>query len=105
MSWSPIQRIQSSFARKPAQRQAGLALALEAGTAYVRSTAPVLIGRIRLLSIRGGVVHAQATSAPAAHELSAMREGLFLAMQQAAHLALSDLRVEIRGRIDSDDLF
>ena len=102
MTWTPIGKSLPRIALKPLAAQARVALALEAGAAYLAKANSVLAVRTRLVSIRDGVVHAVATSAPAAYELRAMRESLFKAMLEAASVNLIDLRVEIRGNLEPE---
>ena len=90
---------------KPLARNVQVALALEAGRSYLERFVPALTGRIRLVSVKNGVLHALADSASAAHELSAYREGLFGAMKTASGLAPADLRVEVRGSLESSEGF
>jgi len=80
------------------------ALALEAGTAFIAVKNPALISRTRLVSIKAGLIHAIATSAPAKEELLRLKEPLFLAMKSAANIPLNDLRVEVRGTLVEDAL-
>jgi hypothetical protein len=105
MSFSPIGRSISRGGGAPISAQARIALALEAGTAHLRSAHPALAARVRLVSLRGGVLHAFATSAPAAHELRAVWDRLCAAMRVAAPVDLTEVRVEIRGTLDSEPRF
>jgi hypothetical protein len=99
MSFSPIGNYLPKLAKRPLVIQAATALSLEAGTAFVATKNKALSSRTRLVSIKGGVVHALATSAPAKVELLAFKESLFKAMKAAVPIELKDLRVEIRGTL------
>jgi hypothetical protein len=99
MSFSPLGNYLPILSKRPINKQAATALALEAGTAFIAAHNEALIKRTRLVSIKGGMVHALATSAPAKEELLSLKEPLFLAMKKAAPLELADLRVEIRGTL------
>lgn len=99
MSFSPLGNYLPKLAKRPLMTQAAVALALEAGTALVAAKNPALIKRTRLVSLKKGLVHAFATSAPAKQELLVLKEPLFKAMKSAAPVELRDLRVEVRGTL------
>jgi hypothetical protein len=99
MSFSPLGNYLPILSKRLINTQAGIALALEAGTAYIGMQNPALKTRIRLVSVKKGLVHALATSAPAKEELLSLKESLFLAMKSAYPVPLNDLRVEVRGTL------
>lgn len=99
MSFSSIAKFLPKLAKPAILEQAGIALALEAGTAFIAAENQALKTRSRLVSIRKGVVHALTTSAPAKEELLGLKERLFSAMKAAAPVSISDLRVEVRGSL------
>jgi|GEM_PF-1753063 len=106
MAWAPLRRFLSSKSRpEPVGALASLALALEAGANHLARVNPALAARVRLVSVRGGVLHAVCLSAAAAHELSALREGLFQAMRASAPVTLTDLRTEVRGNLAAPESF
>jgi len=99
MSFSPLGNYLPILSKRLINTQAGIALALEAGTAYIARENPALVNRTRLVSIKNGLLHALATSAPAKEELLALKEPLFLAMKSAYAVSLNDLRIEVRGTL------
>ena len=86
-------------------RQAMLALALEAGAKYLKERDPNLGQRVRLLSERNGVLHALASSGPAAAELKNAKKGLFSAMEAASGLKFIDLKISLRGTLVNEEQF
>jgi hypothetical protein len=105
MSFSPLGNYLPILSKRLINKQASLALALEAGTAFVAAQNPALKTRTRLVSVKKGIVHALATSAPAKEELLMLKEPLFLAMKSASLVELSDLRVEVKGTLVEDAQF
>jgi len=105
MPFSSIGKFLNRFSQTRLVKQAGTALAIEAGTAFLSGHDPALASRTRLVSVRGGVVHAITISAPARAELLSIKERLFQAMKSAAPLELTDLRVEIRGSLAGESWF
>lgn len=99
MSFSPLGNYLPKLAKRPLMTQAGIALALEAGTVYIVEQNPALKTRVRLVSLKKGLVHAITTSSSAKEELISLKEPLFKAMKLAAEVPLSDLRVEVRGSL------
>jgi len=99
MPFSPIGKFLPKIANSKALSQASTALALEAGTAFIASSNAALFARIRLVSVKNGMLHALATSAPAKEELFLLKEPLIKAMKSAYPVLLNDLRVEIRGTL------
>ena len=99
MSFSPLGNYLPILSKRNVNQQAATALALEAGTDFLAAQNPALAVRSRLLSVKKGLVHALASSAPAKEELLALKDPLFKAMKQAAPIELTDLRVEIRGTL------
>jgi hypothetical protein len=99
VSFSPIGNYLPKLAKRPLMTQAATALSLEAGMAFIVQKNAALALRTRLVSVKGGVVHALATSGPAKAELLALKESLFKAMKLASAVELNDLRVEIRGTL------
>ncbi len=99
MSFSPLGNYLPILAKRLINVQAATGLAIEAGMVFLAGKNPALKTRVRLVSVKKGMVHALATSAPAKAELLALKESLFLAMKQAAPVVLSDLRVEVKGTL------
>jgi len=99
MSFSPLGNYLPILAKRLINTQAGIALGLEAGTTFIAAQNPALKTRIRLVSVKNGLVHAIATSAPAKEELLMLKESLFKAMKSAYSVPLNDLRVEVRGTL------
>ena len=99
MSFSPLGNYLPMLSKRLINTQAGIALALEAGTAFIAAQNPALNTRTKLVSINKGLIHAFATSAPAKEELIALKEPLIRAMKTISNIQLSDLRVEIRGTL------
>lgn len=99
MSFAPLGNYLPILSKRLINTQAGIALALEAGTAFVAAQNPALKTRTRLVSVKKGLVHALATSAPAKEELLSLKEPLFLAMKSAYPIVLDELRVEVRGTL------
>lgn len=99
MSFSSIGKFLPRLAKLPILEQVGIALALEAGTAFIATENQALKTRSRLVSIKKGTVHALTTSAPAKEELLGLKERLFSAMKAASPISISDLRVEVRGSL------
>lgn len=99
MSFSPLGNYLPILSKRTLNQQAALALALEAGTAYVATQNPALVSRTRLVSVKKGVIHALAVSAPAKEELLALKKPLFEAMKSATAIELTDLRVDVRGSL------
>ncbi len=102
MSFSPLGNYLPILSKRAVNQQAAIALALEAGTAFVAAQNPALALRTRLVSIKKGTLHALATSAPAKEELSVLKKPLFEAIKKAVAVELIDLRVEIRGTLADD---
>jgi hypothetical protein len=105
MAFSPLGNYLPMLSKRLINTQAGIALALEAGTAYIAAQNPALKTRTRLVSVKKGLVHALATSAPAKEELLALKEPLIKAMKSASAVLLSDLRVEIKGTLAEEQKF
>jgi hypothetical protein len=105
MSFSPLGNYLPILSKRLINKQAVLALALEAGTLFVATQNPALKTRTRLVSVKKGIVHALATSAPAKEELLALKEPLFLAMKAASPVELSELRVEVKGTLVEEAQF
>lgn len=105
MPFSSIGNFLSRFGKSKLVEQSATALALEAGTAYLKAHFPALASRTRLVSVKGTVLHAVTVSGPARAELLAMKERLFQAMKSAAPLTLTDLRAEIRGNLVEESWF
>jgi hypothetical protein len=105
MAFTPLGKSIPRSTPKPLERGVRAALQLEAGRSFLERSVPALTGHTRLVSVKNGVVHAIADSAAAAHELAAYRQGLFEAMKTASDLAPADLRVEIRGSLESPERF
>jgi hypothetical protein len=103
MSFSSLGKFLPRITHPKLAKSAATALALEAGTAWIRKTDAALAERTRLVSIRSGVVHAFASSAPAKAELLSCKDSLFKAMESPMPIKLTDLRVEIRGTL-ADEL-
>ena len=99
MSFSPLGNYLPILSKRLINTQAGIALELESGTAFIATQNPALKTRIRLISIKKGLVHALATSAPAKEELISLKEPLIKAMKSAYAVPLDDLRVEVRGTL------
>lgn len=99
MSFSPLGNYLPILSKRTINLQAATALALEAGTAFMAAQNPVLASRARLVSVKKGLVHALATSAPAKEELLVLKKPLFEAMKKASAIELNDLRVEVRGTL------
>lgn len=99
MSFSPLGNYLPVLSKRLINKQAAIALALEAGTAFVASQNQALKTRIRLVSIKKGIVHALASSAPAKEELIALKEPLIKAMKLASGDAISDVHIDIRGTL------
>jgi len=105
MAFAPLGKFIPRSTPKPLGRSVQVALAIEAGHAYLAREAPALTGTVRLISIKNGVVRAIANSASAAHELGAYRDRVFAAVKTATNLTCTDLRVEVRGTLDSEERF
>jgi hypothetical protein len=103
MSFSPLGNYLPILSKRSINMQAAIALALEAGTAFIAAQNPALRTRTRLLSISKGRLHAIATSAPAKEELLALKEPLFKAIKLTSDVFLSDLRVEVRGTLVEEE--
>lgn len=99
MTFASLGKFLPKITRPSLAKDAATALALEAGNAWIRRENMVLADRIRLVSIRGGSVHAFASSAPAKEELISLKESLFRAMKSASLIEARELRVEIRGTL------
>jgi hypothetical protein len=99
MSFSPLGNYLPMLSKRLINTQAGIALALEAGTAFIAVQNPALKNRTKLVSVNKGLIHALATSAPAKEELLSLKEPLIKAMKSAYPVLLNDLRVEIRGTL------
>jgi hypothetical protein len=99
MSFSPLGNYLPILSKRAVNQQAATALALEAGAAYIAAQNPALASRARLVSIKKGLVHALATSAPAKEELLIIKNPLFIAMKKASPIDLNDLRVDVRGTL------
>jgi hypothetical protein len=99
MAFSAIGKFLPKVSRPQLLGQASSALALEAGTKFLVAKNPLFGTRVRLVSIRDGVVRARAISAPARAEVLRLREPLFKAMKNAANMPLSELYVEVRGSL------
>jgi hypothetical protein len=99
MSFSPLGNYLPILSKRLINTQAGTALALESGTAFIAAQNPALKTRTRLVSVKNGLIHALATSAPAREELLSLKEPLIKAMKSAYALPLHELRVEVRGTL------
>jgi len=99
MSFSPLGNYLPILAKRTINVQAATALALEAGAIFIAAQNPALKSRTRLVSLKAGMLHALATSAPAKEELLALKEPLIKAMKIASPATVSDLRVEVRGTL------
>jgi hypothetical protein len=99
MSFSPLGNYLPMLSKRLVNTQAGIALALEAGTAYIAAQNPALKTRTRLVSVKKGLLHALATSAPAKEELLLLKEPLIKAMKTASMIELTELMVEVRGTL------
>jgi microcompartment protein CcmL/EutN len=105
MPFSSIGKFLPGLVKKPLAESAAVALALEAGTEFISAYDKNLVSRIRLASIKNGVLHVVSTSAPAAEKLKNAKNALFKAMAAASGIEPEGLKVTIRGSLDNGERF
>ena len=97
MGWASFDKLLPKIGKKPLLAEVSVALALESGTNYLATRAPLLKTRVRLVSLRQGVLHALVTSGPAAAELRSLKEGLFKVMREQPGSIVTELRITIKS--------
>ena len=105
MPFSSIGKFLPKIAKPRFSEQVGAALALEAGTGFIAAQNQLLAKRIKLVSVKNGVLHALSSSAPAKVELANLKKGLISAIKSKVDIPLNDLKITLRGTLADDDEF